>query len=259
LDEFDRFRGSNTTATLAFPQRTQFVRVHLFGSDTLRCGRVPERNDVALVVLPLTAENHALSMAISSQHFLVQLTPNGIELQDTSKYGTSLNGQNVQGSAMIPLDQVSEVSVAVSLRLRLTPLINQPPPSEQAVDPYLGIGPADGLWSTAARLGLGGLVIERVENMADQECYLMVFTWAALGPAFDGEAGGPAIEGGRLRLVRRQGQFWLHNVTAVRSATVAGVPLPVGFACPLMPGLTLGVGKETVEFREIEQFGIDAV
>ena len=257
LAQLDRYRGANKAASLVFPQRSRFGLAHLFGLDTLRCGRVPERNDVALVLLPLTADNHARSMAISSRHFQILLTPQGLELQDMSKYGTSLNGQNLQGSANIPLDRVSEISVGVSLRLHVTPVANKSLASERNVDPYEAIGPADELWKTAAGLGLGGLFIERVENLADMECYLMVFTWAALGPAFDGEAGGPAIEGGRLRLVRRHGQFWLHNVAAVRPATIAGIPLPVGFAAPLMPDVTLELGGETAEFTAIKQFGID--
>jgi len=58
VQELERYRGSNAKATLVFPNRTRYGRVHLFGLDTLRCGRVPERNDVGLLVLPLTPENH---------------------------------------------------------------------------------------------------------------------------------------------------------------------------------------------------------
>lgn len=259
IQELERYRGSNTTATLAFPQRSQFVRVHLLGTDKLNFGRVPERNDVTLIVLPLTPENHALSQAISSQHFQILLEPGGLLLKDESKYGTSLNGQKVQRSAKIPLDQVSEVAVAVSLRLRLTPLVSQSPGGGRSEDPYVSIGPADALWKTASGLGIDALFIERVDNVAEQEGYLMVFTWAALGPVLDGMDGLPAVEGGRLRLVRRQGQFWLHNVAAIASPTVAGVPVPVGHVGPLVPGLTIGLGKETAQWTSMQQYGIEGM
>ncbi|MCY2993304.1 MAG: FHA domain-containing protein [Planctomycetota bacterium] len=235
----EKYRGANLAGTLVFARRHQFRRVHLFGSRTLKFGRVPEQNDVTLFVLPLTPQNQALTKAVSSQHFKILLDRNGLVVQDRSKYGTSLNGRKLQGSGAVPLDQVSEVAVGVSLKLRLTPLVKQPPGEGWEHDPYAGLAPADESWTTAAGLGLGGLLVERVDNAAEEECYLMVFTWAALGPAFDGDTGLPPVEGGRLRLVRRAGQFWLHNVASAAPPSVEGVPVPGVAISPLLPGMKL--------------------
>ena len=194
------FRGSNDSGTLNFPQRRQFGRAHLFGTGTLKLGRVPSQNDVTLFVLPLTPQNESLTRAISSRHFEVVLDGNGLTLNDKSRFGTLLNGQKVAGSASIPLDQVSEVEVALSLKLRIVPFVKQVLPLGQ--DPYPPLGAADDVWTTAARLGIGGVMVERSSNAAVEECYVMVFTWVALGPAFDGGPDLPPVDGGRVRIVR---------------------------------------------------------
>ena len=251
----ERYRGSNTAGTLTFPQRKQCGRVHLFGSGTLRFGRVPPQNDVTLFVLPQNPQNDRLTKAISSQHFEIVLGGNGLVLKDKSRYGTSLNGKKLVGSAPIPLDQVSEVDVFTSLKLWLTPFVKQPLPAGQ--DAYLSLGTVDDAWTTAAGLGIGGIMVERANNLAVEECYLMVFTWVALGPALDGGTDLPPVEGGRLRLVRRGGQFWLHNVASVAPFAVDGVPVSEGAVSPLMPGLKLTLGHEPAEYTDIHQFGID--
>jgi hypothetical protein len=231
--------------------------IHLFGKDKLTFGRVPEPDSVTLYVLPLDHANRILTQSISSNHFRIHLEDKGLRIEDVSTYGTSLNGIKVQGSTMIPLDKISEVTVANNLTLRLTPFTKQGLTEDQIQNAYNSLVKKDLIWEKASALGLGGLLIERASNMHDTECYLMLFTWVALGTFFESNGKQPALTGGKLRLVRHDRQFLLHNLDAEVAPIIGEFELPQASIYPLIQGVNLKIGSRSCSWNALKQYGID--
>lgn len=254
LPALEQRRCPADRAALLLPGRKDYDRVLLFGTPEVKLGRVRQSNDITLRVLPRSPDNDAHSRQISTQHLRVVLEPKGLALIDCdSTYGTALNGQVVKGSAPVPVDRISAVRVAQSLTLRLTPVLAASPGAMPDDTDYGCLGADDDTATLAAGLELTALLIERVDNLDAKECYLMLFNWAALGPALERDTGLP---GGRMRLVRRGGQFWLHNRAASMPPVIEGIELPQGSICPLAAGMKLTIGSESVEFAEAIQVGI---
>ena len=122
-----KYQGKNPACTFLFTARQDFNRVHVFGSASLKLGRLPERNDITLWVLPLeqSPENSRLTNAISGQHCEILFQSQGLFLKDNSSHGTSLDHVRVAKNTQVPIpvDRVSYLDVFQSMQLRLTPLV----------------------------------------------------------------------------------------------------------------------------------------
>lgn len=249
---FASLGGDCSQLTLRFTDSAEFGRIHVFAGSELKLGRVSEVNDVVLWKLPRSKENDAASNRISSQHARLWLDAEGLKLSDRdSRNGTSLNGQSVRGTAQVPLNQVSEIELAGCLKLRLTPFLGASDLGANR-DLYRTLGLPDETSELASRLGLTAITLERVDNQPRQECYLLLLTWAALGPTACNSSS--ATRQQSFRLVRRKSQVWLHCLSG--QAEVANHELAAGQVAPLMRGLALRLGDRRVNVTAIDQWGM---
>lgn len=252
--QFSGSRGSHPQVTLKFLGRPEFGRVHVFAQAELKVGRVPELNDVVMWRLPRSDENDAFSGKISSQHAKLSLLDDGLVFCDNgSTNGSWLNGNRINGSVAVPLQQVSELQLADAMKLRVTPFL-KPTANATTGNEYLSLAQEDELWQLASRLGLGAVLIERVENTPRAECYLLLFTWAALGPGVSVESLPTTLGKEQFRLVRCADQIWLHNRSG--RASVKGIELASQQAVPLYAGLEFSLDRQLVRVTAVDQLGI---
>lgn len=161
------------------------MRALLLSQGEVRLGRHRESrggNDIVLRVLPRSEENNALTGRITREpHLRIALQADGIFVIDqNTPGGTRLDGQAVRGAAPVPLDRASEVSVGGALRLRLTPLRDDQQSAVITAERVEEVGSPDAVWRRAERLGLRGLLIERVDNLEREERYVIVYRWIEL-------------------------------------------------------------------------------
>lgn len=252
---FASCRGSHPQITLMFLERPEFGRVHVFAQAELKIGRIPERNDVVLWLFPRSDENDAVSRKISSQHAKLSLHDDALVFSDNgSTNGSWLNGNRINGSVAVPLQQVSELLLADAMKLRVTPFLESTA-NAATDDEYLSLAPGDELWQMASRLGLGAVLIERVENIPHAECYLLLFTWAALGPGVSAESMPATLGKEQFRLVRCADQIFLDNRSG--RASVKGIELVPHQAVPLYGGLELCLDQQPVRVTAVEQWGAE--
>ena len=238
-------------------------RVCLLGIPEIRLGRSRSNSDISLVVLPRNPENDKLSLLISGHkgpHCVLSLRSDGLFLADQdTRNGTELNGHAVRGEVKVPLDQPSVVDVAKALRLRLIPFRDAE--DQPGLDPkrYSALGSADDLWQTAARLKLRSLMIRRVDNLAEDEKYLVVYRWANVGRGQGSEllvrdptAG---LRRAHVRIIRLGGQFWLESLVQDKGVTADGIGVPRGCACPLAVGMKVTFGNMGGTVKEFQQIG----
>ncbi len=189
------------------------MRVLLLALGEVRLGRKRGHNDIVLRVLPRSAEKDDLSCRITASrpHLKIALQADGLFVidQDTPG-GTHLDGHPVRGAARLPLRRACELDVAGALRLRLTPHRDDQQSGAITAEQCECLGPCDALWRTGERLGLRGLLIERVGNLAREERYLVVYRWVEcpgdLGTGFSPRAddSGDAVQ----RVLRIGGRLW---------------------------------------------------
>jgi hypothetical protein len=161
----------------------------------------------------------------------------------------------------VPLDRTSEVEVAGVLRLRLVPFLDDGtlPAERLAGLPNLP-GPGE-LWELAERSrlpALRSLLVQRVNNLADAESYLLVYRWARVGGDQPSEIPLPEScnEPPCLRIVRLGGQFWLESLTGRDCLTVDGIAMRKGQFWPLKPSAALGCARCGFQFAPFAQHGL---
>jgi hypothetical protein len=250
-------------ATLVFAEPdVEERRVLLLALGEVRLGRNRGRNDIVLRVLPRSAENDELSCRITASrpHLKIALQADGLFVidQDTPG-GTRLDGHSVRGAARLALRRACELDVAGALRLHLTPLRDDQQPGLLTAEQCECLGPCDAVWRTAERLGLRGLLIERVGNLAREERYLIVYRWIEcpndLGAGFSPSAdnSGDAVQ----RVLRIGGRLWgWTDAGTRRPADSDSEYLAGGRVFPLTPGHRVRGVAADGRVEEWRQFGL---
>jgi uncharacterized Zn finger protein (UPF0148 family) len=254
---------SQPVDTRIVDQKTSFVfgggevvrRVMLLGLAHIRMGRRREENDVVLRCFPRSKENDDLTLQIQGgPHILLSLRREGLMLSDGDTLnGTMLNGMTVKGKAPIPLDRPSEVDVGKALRLRVVPFLADSKDDNR----YALLGQTDDLWRISEGLGLRSVLIQRVDNLAGEEDYLIVYRWAEIGSGLGNELLMPdgQLKHKHMRLVRAGGQFWLESLVDGGLAA-GGMDLGRGQACPLAVDTELDIAGTTARITRFEQHGL---
>ncbi len=232
----------------------------LLGMGKLRLGRSREVSDVLLRLLPRSPENDPRTLKISGRHLMLELRAQGLVLiAAATQAGTKLNGLAMQGERLLALNRVHEVEVAEELKLRLTAHRDESGVVAAASGSggrYAALGPADDAWRQAGALGIRSVVIERMNNLASEERYVLVYRSALIGGE-GGEipAGNPAGEP-LGRIVRMGGGFWVEGLEDAGRLSVDGHPVKRGWVSPLSPGMTLTVDQTPLSCATWEQVGI---
>ena len=238
------------------------MRVLLLALGEVRLGRKRGHNDIVLRVLPRSAENDDLSCRITASrpHLKIALQADGLFVidQDTAG-GTHLDGHPVRGAARLPLRRACELDVAGALRLRLTPHRDDQQSGAITAEQCECLGPCDALWRTGERLGLRGLLIERVGNLAREERYLIVYRWVecpgdlGTGSSPRADDSGDAVQ----RVLRIGGRLWgWTSADAPRPADSDSEYLAGGRVFPLSLGQRIRGGAADGRVEEWRQFGL---
>ncbi|MFW6061861.1 MAG: hypothetical protein ACOC93_03540 [Planctomycetota bacterium] len=233
----------------------------LLAGQQIALGRSRSCNDIVLRVMPRSQTNDSLSLQITAKrpHLALSLEPEGLILadQDTTN-GTHLDGQAVDGRVTVPLDRPSEVDVAGAMRLRLVPFAGGEDSDSVPAERYSELGHADLVWQTARTLGLRSLLIERQDELATRERYLVTYRWAYAGRGAGNEI---ILPGGCpqprcLRVVRLDSGLWLESLSESGCAKLGGMPLTCQTACPLREELVVGCEQTKLEIGPFGQIGL---
>jgi len=241
-------------ASLVFGRGEVVRRVLLLGLAHIRMGRRRE-NDVVLRCFPRSDDNDVLTLQIQGgPHIILSLRREGLMLSsgDTLN-GTMLNGTTVKGKAAIPLDRPSEVDVAKAMRLRIVPFLADSKDGGR----YALLGQRDNLWRISEDLGLRSVLIQRVDNLAGEEEYLIVYRWAEIGSGFGNELRVPdgQLKNKHMRLTRTGGQFWAESLVD-GGLTAGGADVDRGQACPLVMDTELDIAGTIARITRFEQHGL---
>ncbi|MGE0711414.1 MAG: protein kinase [Planctomycetota bacterium] len=216
-----------------------------FGRDRAAPGK-PRANDLVLRAFPRVPGEAAelvrgRTQRVSGHHGTFVVTGDGLALQDDgSTQGTHLDGRALAPRALTPLGRELQVEVPHALALRGLLL---PQRGARAFAPGLGI---------PAGHPLAGLRLERPRD-GSHHTYLLVLGDVGLGSGPDDGVSLPAELGvapGHATLSLREGGFALTARAA--GVSVAGLPLPVGAAQALRPGVTLRLGRAELRFTEVD-------
>ena len=122
---------------------------------------------------------------------------------------------------------------------------------------YAPLGRSDDLWSIAENLGLRSVVIQRVDNLANEEEYLVVYRWAEIGSGLGNELLVPDghLKRKHMRLIRVDGRFWIESLVD-GGLVVGGVDLDRGQACPLTVDTELNIAGTIAKITHFEQHGL---
>jgi len=246
-------------AAVLLPDRAGVRRVLLLGTDRVTFGRRREGNDVILRLWPRGEDADTLTRQISSRHVDLALNDEGAAVTDLdTANGTTLDGQPVRGGAAVPVDRPSDLAVARALRLRLIPFTAAATHDPVEIDVFDQLGRADPLWRTARQWSLRSMVVQRCDNAGDEEKYVAVYRWIEIGHGPGNEIILPQACRGRkcMRLIRRDGCFWLESRCQDEALRAGDRHLACGHACPLTEGMIFGCDKVRMQFAPFEQVGL---
>jgi len=235
------------------------ARVLLLGSQRVRMGRGRTGNDIVLRLLPRSEANDKRSIQISGQHVVLSLAPGGLAVADRDTLnGTQADGKLVKGRVVVPVDRPCELDVGKALRLRLVPFLDS---DDEAAGPpgrYAPLGEVDELWRTAEKLRLRSLLIERADNLAAEERYLVVYRWACVGRGAGNEIILPGACHDRrcMRIIRLGGRFWLEGLTDRECLSANGSVIQRDTARPLTEGLTVECSEARLTVVPFAQHGL---
>jgi len=116
---------------------------------------------------------------------------------------------------------------------------------------------ADEVWRMARRLALRSVLIQRVGNLAEDECYLLVLRWAEIGTTAEQEVLLPPAAGqGPLgRLVRGRSGMWLESLPGAE-LQAGGIALAAARARAIEADLAANFGPAGATFVEHRQCGL---
>ena len=255
--ELADLRQTVSRACVMIDQHPSPAHVLLLGLPRVRMGRVRSSNDLVLRVLPRSKDNDDMSFWISKNaHRTVRVEPQGVMLEDNkSTNGTYLNGKQITKPTALPLNEPSEVDVGKAITLRFTPFRDFNDPAGSRVERYCSLGEPDDLWQAAQAHGLRSIVIQRVNNLPGSEIYVLVLRWIMIGQNPQAEIVVPGADFD-ARVVRLAGQFWLETIKPGRGIHANAVPVPAGWACPLLPEMKLTCSGTLAEYLPFGQCGL---
>jgi len=234
-------------------------RTLIITKPTVSLGRNRE-NDIVLRVFPRSRENDALSLRLQGHapHCSLELTAEGLRLVDhQTANGTWLNGKRVSNATIVPTDRPSDLNLAGALRCRLVILRESAAGAAEDNRRYQRLGPGDESWKLGEQAGIRGVLIERISNLADAECYLIVYRSvdvpAELPPVFRG-AGCALVA---LRVINVRGHLWVEARCNEPALNVENAALDHGSVFPLTPGIVCHVGTWRSTFAVATQAGLD--
>ncbi len=256
VEELARVQRQLDKASIVFRDGDGETRTLLLGQPKIRMGRKREQNDVILRLVPRSGKHDHSTRMIGQSHLVIALRRDGLYLADRKTVnGTRVDGQPVTGEVKLPLDRPAEVEVATTLRLRLTPYRDATGEAAVTAERYSRLGPPDSLWQMSESLGLRSLLIERVDNLAGEERYVVVYRWAACGTGIDNEIRGPGPDRRQLRVLRLGERLWVESQMDENNLVADGVPIAPGCVFPLSPGLQFAGGLQG-SVEEFAQLGM---
>jgi FHA domain len=226
----------------------------IYPGPSLTIGRGRGVNDLVLRVMPRCPTNDSLSQQIQRRgHIRIALEDQGLVVTDgDTANGTMLDGQRLKGQAVVAADQPSELEVGQAMRLRLMPFR-----MDGEVEPrrYDALGPTDPTWEWAMRWGIRSLVVERSDELAQRERYVLVFAWASAGTGPGHEIVLPESCPHRrcFRILRLGRKLWIVNLSGAECLSVQGHTLEPDTSFSLRPGIGLSCSEMTSHVRPIQQ------
>ncbi len=148
----------------------------------LTLGRSRNDADIVTWVMPRSDKNDQLSRMVSSVHCRLLLNPEAIMVRHLSSVNpTHLNSVRIDDPVPLPLDRPSVLTLSANFSLHLTPL-QVPTDFASLSERWCGVMDEDGRrrWEWGGRHGIGGILIERRDGLAEIERYLWLLSSVAL-------------------------------------------------------------------------------
>ncbi len=272
---------------LAGPDATH-PRVLLLTGPTVTLGR-NRSCDIVLRRFPRSEEHDRLTRLIQGRapHCSIELNADGVVLRDhETTHGTKLDGMRVTRTVALPLQRASEIAIGAALKLRVRPICDDDAEAATCRGRRLcRLGAPDEVWRQSAGLDLRAILIERLDELATRERYLIVYRWvdwpaelgslsgasqdapqgtsehaaSAVGARGVSDAAGVAGAAGHIdwRLIRVRGQLWVEACGLAAGLSAAGVALDRGSAFPVTPGLKLSAGNCQTKLDPPHQIGLE--
>ena len=248
-------------------------RTLIFTRPRLSFGRDRE-NDVIIRFLPASDENNTLSRYISRTHFLLEVTPEGLEFIDQSRKGMQVDVDVVRerksvsvshGPVHVPVDLGLPGTVDQIFHLEMvtfTPDRNAERSDLEFWDELyceLVGGHLSRLARSGLDLSLNALRFDRINNLEGEESYALLLRELLIGGAPNRcgvqlKDSGPAAQAKLLHMDR---SFWLEVLSDTDRVSVDDEPLAPKTLVPLVPGMTIQFGTETVRFDRPTQLYLD--
>lgn len=248
-------------------------RTLLYSRPRITFGRSRD-NDAVLRFLPRNEENDRNSRNLSRTHCVAELVPEGIEIRDESRTGIELNYSVVRDREVLTTHHTGEMT---AIQLGVTGTVPTPFTLEM-----MTFGPdrhteqddlefwhelyselVGGRMSRLAREALSqrldAVRFDRVENLKDEESYVLLLREALIG----GSPNQAAVvlndhhAAVQARLVHLDRTFWIEPLLASNLPSIDGNELPLRSLTPLSPGMQIQFGNETATFDRPSQLHLD--
>ncbi|MFP4107251.1 MAG: FHA domain-containing protein [Phycisphaerae bacterium] len=246
--------GPACTRTCISAEGDGLPKVFVLTGSEITFGRSSTGNDVILRALPRSSQNDALSRLIQGvAHFTLRLREDGLVVVDgESSNGTWIDNERLESGQEIPLKGPCEVSAADAVRLRLVPMWEKDP---LPADRLSLLGDVDELWQHAEGQRLRSVMVERLDGLALEERYLIVFRWAVIGRGAGVEVTLPGKCSRRrcLRLLRVGEQLWLESLAEDDCLAVHGQVFGAHAALPLEQGTVVSCREAKLSFTDLRQ------
>jgi hypothetical protein len=231
-------------------------------------------NDVVIRFLPSSGENNKHSRNISRTHFLLEVTPDGLEFIDQSSKGMQVDIDIVRerkaltvghGSVHVPVDLGLPGTVEEEFHLEMatfTPDRNSEKSDLNFWD-ELYCELIGGHLSPLARSGLDLLLdavkFDRIKNLEGEESYVLLMRELLIGGSPDRcglllKESGP---GPQAKLLHMGRSFWLEVLPDAADVQIDGEPIAPATLTHLVPGMTIQFGDEIVRFDKPAQLYLD--
>jgi len=249
-------------------------RTLIYARPRLTFGRSRD-NDVVLRFLPRSAENDTNSRNLSRTHCVAEVVPEGIEIRDESRTGIELNYSVVREREVVTTHHTGEVT---PIQLGVTGTVPTPLTLEMMTfgpDRYaerdelefwhelysemVGARSLSRLARESLSLQLDAVRYDRVENLKDEESYVLLLREALIG----GSPNQAAIVLNdhstpvQARLLHLDRTFWIEPLSETNLPVIDGNPVPVRSLTPLSPGMKIQFGEETAIFDRPTQLYLD--
>ncbi len=249
-------------------------RTLIYSRPRLTFGRSRD-NDVVLRFLPRSKENDNNSRNLSRTHCVAEVVPEGIEIRDESRTGIELNYSVVREREVVTTHHTGEVT---PIQLGVTGAVPTPLTLEMITfgpDRYaekddlefwhelysemVGARSISRLARESLSLQLDAVRYDRVENLKDEESYVLLLREALIGGSPNQAAivlsdhSSPV----QARLLHLDRTFWIEPLNESKLPSINGTPLQVRSLTPLSPGMEIQFGDEVATFDRPTQLYLD--